>query len=317
MTAGFRALLVLFLVVGCRRVDPGEGRAGEGAPLPEGRIGTWYPEDRRPSRGERPNLGPIDGRVLVRQVGEGPPETFTIRIEPEDTLDLFVQWTGQPLEVLFQWNPEAREKGLVPGDGFRVVLTPGEFDRFNGTRKAYLAEARTMREMGLEVREVVAHTVSEGETLKDILDRYRTSLDLMEKLNPRLRLTGVRPGQVLRIPLVGAAGEETPALPGPKPPAPPPVPVPPGPPKPQTVQPGPPAGNKAPPQETAEASTKGGRSGSPVSGRIEYVVQPGDTAWVVARHRFGVGLQDLAEANPGVDLARLRPGMRLVIPKRP
>ncbi len=315
MTLGFRGLVVILVAMGCRRVDPGEGRAGEGPPLPEGRTGTWYPQDRRPSRGDRPNLGPIDTQVLVRQVGEGPPETFNIRIEPEDTLDLFVQWTGRPLEVLFQWNPEVREKGLVPGDWFRVVLTPGEFDRLNGMRKAHLAEARTLREMGLEVREVVAHTVAEGETLKDILDRYHTSLDLMEKLNPRLRLTGVRPGHVLQIPLVGATGAETPALPGPKPPAPPPVPVPPEPPKPQTVQPDPPPENKTP-AEAAEVSTGGGRSGTRVSGSIEYVVQPGDTAWVVARHRFGVGLQDLAEANPGVDLDRLRPGMRLVIPKK-
>lgn len=311
----FRALGVVLLAVACRRVDPGEGRAGEGAPLPEQRAGTWYPEDRRPSRGERTNLGPIDSRVLVRQVGEGPPESFNIRIEPEDTLDLFVQWTGRPLEVLLQWNPEVRQKGLVPGDGFRLVLTPGEFDRFNGMRKAHLAESHTLREMGLEVREVVVHTVVEGETLKDLLDRYPTSLDLMEKLNPRLRLTGVRPGQTLRIPLVGETGAETPALPGPKPPAPPPVPVPPAPPKPQTVQPGAPAPNQAPPPQTAGAS--GTRSGPQASGRIEYVVQPGDTAWVVARHRFGVGLQDLAEANPGVDLDRLRPGMKLVIPKRP
>ncbi len=314
MVWGFRTLLAILLVVGCRRVDPGDRAEGEARP--EGRITTWYPEDRNRSRGERPDLGPIDRSVLVKQVGEGPPESYNIRIEPEDTLDLFVQWTGKPVEVLLQWNPEVRGKGLVPGEWFRVVLTPGEFDRFNGTRKAYLAESRTLRDLGLEVREVVSHTVQEGETLKGLLDRYPTSLDLMEKLNPKLRLTGIRPGQVLRIPLVGAAQSETPALPGPKPPAPPPVPVPPGPPKPQTVQPAPPTERPAPPDKAVATSHEAPRPASLAPGTVEYVVQPGDTAWGVARHRFGVELQDLAEANPGVDLDRLRPGMKLVIPKK-
>lgn len=302
------AVVAILMVAGCRR------GVGEDSPKPllEDRTGVWYPEGRGPPQGDRPNLGPIDGEVLVRQVGEGPPQSVNIRIEPEDTLELFVRWTGRPLEDLFRWNPEVRERGLVPGEFFRLVLTPGEFDRFSGTRKAYLAEARALREMGREIAEVVTHTVSDGETLKDILERYPTSLDLMEKLNPRLRLTGIRPGQVLRIPLLTATGKETPALPGPRPPAPPPVPVPPDRPKPQTVQPATPLTDPAPVQV---ADVTGGPSRTPVAGVVEYVVQPGDTAWVVARHRFKVGVEELARANPGVDLDRLRPGMTLRIPR--
>ncbi len=305
MALRFVLLAVVFGAMACRRAETGDS-ARRKAPLVEDRTIGWYPEERR--RADQTSLGPVDPQVLVRELGDGPPETFNIRIEPEDTLDLFAQWTGRPLDVLLQWNPEVRTKGLVPGEWFRVVLTPGEFDRLNGTRKAYIAQARATREMGLEVQEVVTHTVAEGETLKDLLERYPTSLDLLEKLNPKLRLTGIRPGQVLRIPLVS---KDSPALPGPKPPAPPPVPVPPSDPKPQTVQPVAPSRGGSPKAQVAQ----GIRRDSPAE--TVYVVQPGDTAWVIARHRFGVGLQDLAEANPGVDLERLRPGMRLVIPKKP
>jgi len=254
-------------------------------------------------------LGPIQPETIVAQVQEGPPEPCTILIEPEDTLDLFVQWSGHNLRELLEWNPGVRSRGLVAGDGFRMVLTPLEFKRFSGARKAYLAEVRSRRELGLEIREVIRHPVQEGETLRDLLERYPTSLDLLEKMNPRIRLTGLVPGQVLNIPLLESRRGVEPALPGPKPPAPPPVPVPPPPPKPQTVQPRePPEGSGRP------AVAQGARSPDAAT---TYVVQDGDRAWFLATRKFGVSIEALAAANPGVDLDRLRPGMRLNVPKRP
>lgn len=309
-----KAFCLFVAIVGalaCRRVEPDDS-SGRRFDLVEDRTtGPWYAGEARTARGGRVDLGPIDTQVLVRHVGDGPVESYNIRLEPEDTLDLLARWTGRPVAVLLEWNPDVRRRGLIPGEWFRVMLTPGEFDRLSGTRRAFLAEARALREMGLEVREVLSYTVSAGETLKDILERHHTSLDLMEKLNPKLRLTGVRPGQVLQIPILGTNGVKTQDLPGPKPPAPPPIPVPPSPPKPQTVQPDP--AHKVPAAKVQKALDEGER---PTKG-IEYVVQEGDTAWVLARHKFSVGLEDLAMANPGVDLARLRPGMKLIIPKKP
>lgn len=302
-------MTILVVAGGCRRVGPDESEKGR--PFVEDRTTVWYPDSRTPIQADRPNLGPIDGGSLVKYLGDGPRQLVTIVIEPEDTLELYVRWSGRSLEELFRWNPDVRKRGLIPGEGFRLELTPGEFDRFNGTRRAFLAEARALREMGREVAEVILHTVCEGETLKDILDRYPTSLEMLEKLNPKLRLTGIRAGQVLRVPILADPARDSPALPGPKPPAPPPIPVPPGHPKPQTVQPDPPP-SRPDPIRVVENSPSSANASAPVT--IEYVVQPGDTAWVIARHRFQVGLEALAEANPGIDLERLRPGMKLLIP---
>ncbi|MFZ5824984.1 MAG: M14 family zinc carboxypeptidase [Bacillota bacterium] len=51
----------------------------------------------------------------------------------------------------------------------------------------------------------------------------------------------------------------------------------------------------------------------PVQPGQQYVVQPGDTLWAIAR-RFGLSVAALQRANPGVDPLRLRVGQRLVIP---
>jgi len=45
----------------------------------------------------------------------------------------------------------------------------------------------------------------------------------------------------------------------------------------------------------------------------QYIVQPGDTLWEIAR-TFGITVAALQQANPGVDPYRLRIGQRLVIP---
>ena len=43
------------------------------------------------------------------------------------------------------------------------------------------------------------------------------------------------------------------------------------------------------------------------------MVQPGDTLWLIAR-RYGISLEALQAANPGVDAWWLMPGQTLVIP---
>ncbi|MBX3733852.1 MAG: LysM peptidoglycan-binding domain-containing protein [Verrucomicrobiae bacterium] len=51
----------------------------------------------------------------------------------------------------------------------------------------------------------------------------------------------------------------------------------------------------------------------PLGGGSEHVVQKGDVAYNIARAR-GVTLKQLQEANPGVDLARIRVNQKLWIP---
>ncbi|NPV90620.1 MAG: LysM peptidoglycan-binding domain-containing protein [Firmicutes bacterium] len=50
------------------------------------------------------------------------------------------------------------------------------------------------------------------------------------------------------------------------------------------------------------------------AGTTPYYVRYGDTAWGIAQE-FGVDIDDLADANPGVDLNSLDVGERLCIPR--
>ncbi len=63
---------------------------------------------------------------------------------------------------------------------------------------------------------------------------------------------------------------------------------------------------KGPPSRAGSKAGKGGRG---------VTVERGDTAYQIARE-FGVTVSALAEANPGVDLARLKPGAWLRVPDR-
>jgi nucleoid-associated protein YgaU len=271
----------------------------------------------------------IDPEVIHRAEADGQKSRYGILLEPEDTLDLFARWTRRSVAEMLKVNAAAKEHGLVPGEMFNLMLTPGEFARFNGARTAYLAKARTRQESGVEVVSVVRHEVAEGETLRTLLDRYPTSLDLLEKLNPTLRLTGIRAKQVLNIPIVAGAPRDNPAMPGPRPPAPSPVPQPPPEPTPVVAAPeAAPAPARAPAKKPepakalasasdkakAQAKAAGEAKAKAPAAVATYVVQDGETASVIAHKRLKVKLADLAAANPGVNLDRIRPGQKL---KRP
>ncbi len=48
---------------------------------------------------------------------------------------------------------------------------------------------------------------------------------------------------------------------------------------------------------------------------IPYTVQPGDTLHAIA-YRFGVDIEDIISANPGIDPRRLRIGQMICVPAR-
>jgi nucleoid-associated protein YgaU len=68
-----------------------------------------------------------------------------------------------------------------------------------------------------------------------------------------------------------------------------------------------------------EPETRRLSSGGPRSSRtVEYVVQPGDSMWTIARRWYGdsVRWREIAVSNPDIDPERLRVGQRLQLPAR-
>jgi len=286
-------MMPVFFVLGCRGIESEPGRQYNHSLFPGARTDReWYPKNSdKPLWRGRVDLGPIDPSIIVDHMLQGPRERYNINIAPDDTLSLYAKWTGRSVQELLKKNPAAQRHGLVSGEGFHLLLTPGEFARFNGSRKAYLAAVKTRREQGVEVIDVKFHRVRDGETLRSILDRYGTDMDLLEKFNPRVRLSGIHGNQVLNIPIVAPSTADKPSMPGPKPPAPLPVPRPPEEQRPVTVD------------------------SDPKAYGDHYVVRSGDTAWDVARSKLHVSLDALGAANPEINLDDIRPGMRLTVPE--
>lgn len=283
MRVGYVILSVAILACGSNE---------EKSTLPTQRMPSWYPKE--PKEAEK--------KVTRLEAPHEPRMRYDVVLRQEDTLERLSEWSGHTIEELLKWNPEVKRTGLNEGDTFVLYLTPSEFAKFSGMRKAFLAASAVERSLTPAIERVIVHRVEEGETVKDILAKYRTSLDLLERLNPNLRLTALKPGQEVNVPIL-SRGDDSPSMPGPKPPSPPPVPVPPPSPSPITVQP-------------EDGAPKAPIAAGNLQGEI-YVVQPGDRAWTIAVKRFNISLEELAQANPSVDLDHLRPGTRLIIPKRP
>ena len=269
----------------CRGISPENQEEPKTTIFPAQKSTEWYPATPEAK---------IDPKTLVQHLLDGPADTYTIKVEPEDTLELLSKWSGHSIQEITAWNPELKTRGLVVGDYVKLILTEREARKFKGQRDAYIAEARTRKQMGLSISRVIKYKVKEGETILDILKKFNTTIDLLEKMNPASRLSRLRAGQEIHIPILAS---EEPALPGPEPPNPPPVPVPPQNPKPITAEPS----QKKPDRSRASQTSV-------------YEVQAGDTAWVIATKKLKCTLEELQALNPEIDLAKLRAGMKIKVP---
>jgi membrane-bound lytic murein transglycosylase D len=53
----------------------------------------------------------------------------------------------------------------------------------------------------------------------------------------------------------------------------------------------------------------------PIDGTLEHRIRQGESAWSLAERRYRIPVWLLREYNPGLDLAEVRPGTRVVIPR--
>jgi LysM repeat protein len=168
-----------------------------------------------------------------------------------------------------------------------------------------------------------SYVVKAGDTLGSIATDLGITTDELSRANPNIDPRGLRIGQELRVPRVtptpsgsGQRGSPSPTPPGGSPAA--------SPTGARTATPAASPGTSAtpsgartatPPASASASPRPSGASPSPAGSPGTYTVQSGDTGCALAR-RFGVSLQQLAQANGiSVDaLANLSVGQSLRIP---
>jgi membrane-bound lytic murein transglycosylase D len=180
---------------------------------------------------------------------------------------------------LLELNPHYY-RGVTPPRRTAIVRVP----RGTGT-----AVARRYAELPASERvNFLEHVVARGETLSEIGQRYRVSVDLLLAANPGVRARALRVGARLKIPASAAA-----------------------------------RGNARKPASRASAVTadKAVWADQPVSAApaetaasagTVHLVQPGETLWLLSQ-RYGVSVADLRRWNAMSARDVLKAGQRLMV----
>ncbi len=198
-------------------------------------------------------------------------------------LDVLARLADTTIAALLELNPHYY-RGVTPPRRTAIVRVP----RGTGT-----AVAQRYAELPASERvNFLEHVVARGETLSEIGQRYRVSVDLLLAANPGVKTRALRVGARLKIP-ASAAARGVARRPARR----------------ATREP---AAAQAP--EAAAASSAPVASAGPLSpaaGTV-HVVEPGETLWLLSQ-RYGVSVAALRRWNGMSANDVLRAGQRLIL----
>jgi LysM repeat protein len=166
------------------------------------------------------------------------------------------------------------------------------------TLPAPLPEVRVLGESAVSTGGRRTYTIRSGDTLSAVADRFSVTLEDLLAANPDIDPTGLVAGDVINLPETASANAPEPTA------APTEAPVeevPTDTPVPEVPTEAPP-----PPAETPTTQSLGST----------YTVQEGDSFASIAT-QFGITVEALAAANPGVDSTAMQVGQVLVVPPPP
>jgi len=225
-----------------------------------------------------------------------PPATVTYTVQPGDTLSYIAQVYNVSVDAIVRTNnlPSAHE--LRVG---QVLVIP-----VHG-REATPPAAREGK---------IVHIVQSGEVLSEIARRYGVGMQAIIKANDLPSANALRVGQELIIPVATATPARETATGTVAPSS---TPTPEGSASPGEVSPqatGAPSVTTTPTQSpTGTARPAAPAPTVTAAASLVHIVQPGDTLLGIAR-QYGVSVDALEAANPGIDPRALRVGQKVVIP---
>lgn len=199
-------ITVVLVLPGCRDFKVGDGRQQDHALL-------TLPQVKGPAR-RGPELGSlgdgalssrsVNAELIVQTADQGPPSQQQITVTGADSIPAMASWAGLSVEGFLRKNPSLRTRALVVDEALFLNLTRGEASRFHGLRKVAVARWQMQRESGGgEPLMILDHVIVAGEGITSLLARYRTTEDLLIQENGAVRMGSLRPGQTVKVPIVG------------------------------------------------------------------------------------------------------------------
>ncbi|HPB51011.1 MAG TPA: LysM peptidoglycan-binding domain-containing protein [Myxococcota bacterium] len=171
---------------------------------------------------------------VQQQVVDGEVKDNIIILTENDTLTGLSSWFKISVEALVEDNRWVEDTGLVAGKPF-IIRMPG--DQFLSLVRARDATGTDIKPV--EIERVEEYIVKPGETASSIARQFGVPLSLLEGMNPYSKSFALKPGQIIKIPILKGSGEcqagiaadkknrGTERCPGPRAPNPTPVPMPP------------------------------------------------------------------------------------------
>ncbi len=188
--------------------------------------------------------------------------------------------------------------GAACGGGSSGEKAPDQSKIATATLPAVLPEPTIIGGGGVQDGGASTYKIRQGDTLASIATRFGVSLEDLRAANPNVDASRLSVGQTIRLP--SGAGNARASAPSPT-----------EAPLPDTPTP---AGNQ--PEASAATPTAAAPTSTPASLGQIYVVQAGDIPVNIAA-KFGITVEALLAANPGINPTDLHIGQVLVIPPKP
>ena len=236
-------------------------------------------EDAAPGAGNAPLVTATAGKT-----GAVPEKTHTVT--ENDTYDTIAKKYGITEGAIGDANPGVNPNRLRPGSKLNIPQRPTSTRKDDEDAAPAVASAPLVTATAGKTGAVpeTTHTVTESDTYDTIAKKYGITERAIADANPGVNPNRLRPGSKLNIPQRPTSARKD-------------------------VEDAAPAAGNAP-LVTATARKTGAVP------ETNHTVTESDTYDTIAK-KYGITERAIADANPGVNPNRLRPGSKLNIPQRP
>ena len=127
----------------------------------------------------------------------------TIKVQPEESIELYSQWLGEPVQQLYQLNNITQGSPISPGQRLTIIFNKISANQFEDLRLDFLQDTEDDFFSAYTVIGQQTYRVNHGDTLWDLCyNKFDIPLWLLERYNSSTNLINLRVSQELIIPII-------------------------------------------------------------------------------------------------------------------